>query len=322
SYSSEMNNLFKQVSPRLSFSYKLKPNFFLNMNVGRYFQLPPYTALGFANSLGTLVNKSNGITYIQADHLMAGFEWQPNEASQFTVEGFLKLYDKYPVSLNDSVSISSKSADYGTFGDEPLVSTGKGRTYGVEFLYRNKKFLGFNTLFSYTLVRSETSFMDGNLKPSGSWISTSWDNRHLLTITATRSFKKGWDFGFKWRFVGGPPYTPYDLTTSSLINVWDVQRQPSFDYSRFNSNRLSSFHQLDIRVDKSYFFNSWMLNIYIDIQNVYNFQGDRPPLYTTVSDTNGNPVVDPNDPSRYLLKKVEGSGGGTVLPTIGVIVEF
>ncbi|MBC7125220.1 MAG: TonB-dependent receptor, partial [Bacteroidales bacterium] len=322
SYSSEMSNLLKQVSPRLSFSYKLKPNFFLNMNVGRYYQLPPYTSLGFADSLGTLVNKANGITYIQSDHLMAGFEWQPNEASQFTVEGFLKLYDKYPVSLNDSVSISSKSADYGTFGDEPLVSTGKGRTFGVELLYRNKKLMGFNTLFSYTLVRSETSLMNSNLKPSDKWIPTSWDNRHLITLTAVRSFKKGWDFGFKWRFVGGPPYTPYDLATSSLIDVWNVQRQPLLDYSRFNSLRLKSFHQLDIRVDKSYYFKSWMLNFYVDIQNVYNFQGDRPPLYTTVSDTNGNPVVDPNDPTRYQLKKIEGTGGGTVLPTIGVIVEF
>lgn len=322
SYSAEMNNLLKQVSPRLSLSYMVKPNFFLNANIGRYYQLPPYTALGFADSTGALVNKINGLAYIQSDHLMAGFEWLPNEASQVTVEGFLKFYDKYPVSLNDSVSISSKSADFGTFGDEPLVSTGRGRTYGLEVLYRNKKLLGFNTLLSYTLVRSETSLMNSNLKPTRSWIPTSWDNRHLVTLTATRSFKKGWDFGFKWRFVGGPPYTPYDLTTSSLINVWDVQRQPLLNYSRFNSNRLSSFHQLDIRIDKSYFFSAWMLNIYVDIQNVYNFQGDRPPLYTTVSDTNGNPVVDPNDSSRYLLKKIEGTGGGTILPTIGVIVEF
>lgn len=322
SYSAEMNNLFKQLSPRFSASYMLKPNLFLNANVGRYYQLPPYTALGFANATGSLVNKTNGLSYIQSDHLMAGFEWQPNEQSQITVEGFLKFYDRYPVSINDSVSISSKSADYGTFGDEPLVSTGKGRTFGVELLYRNKKLMGFNTLFSYTLVRSETSLMNSNLKPSGKWIPTSWDNRHLVTLTATRSFKKGWDFGFKWRFVGGPPYTPYDLATSSLINVWNVQRQPSLDYSRFNSLRLQSFHQLDIRVDKSYYFQSWMLNFYVDIQNVYNFQGDRPPLYTTVSDTNGNPVVDPNDATRYLLKKIEGTGGGTVLPTIGVIVEF
>ncbi len=322
SYSAEMNNLFKQLSPRFSASYMLKPNLFLNANVGRYYQLPPYTALGFANTTGSLVNKTNGLSYIQSDHLMAGFEWQPNEQSQITVEGFLKFYDRYPVSINDSVSISSKSADYGTFGDEPLVSTGKGRTFGVELLYRNKKLLGFNTLFSYTLVRSETSLMNSNLKPSGKWIPTSWDNRHLVTLTATRSFKKGWDFGFKWRFVGGPPYTPYDLATSSLINVWNVQRQPSLDYSSFNSLRLQSFHQLDIRVDKSYYFQSWMLNFYVDIQNVYNFQGDRPPLYTTVSDTNGNPVVDPNDATRYLLKKIEGTGGGTVLPTIGVIVEF
>lgn len=322
SYNAEMSNLLRQISPRFSLSYQLKPEVFINLNVGRYFQLPPYTALGYANPAGVLVNKANGITYIKSDHLVMGAEWRPNESSQFTLEGFLKFYDNYPVSLNDSVSISSKSADYGTFGDEPLVSSGKGRTYGLEFLYRNKKLLGFNTLISYTLVRSETSRMDGNLKPLNEWIPTSWDNRHLLTITGTRSFAKGWDFGFKWRFVGGPPYTPYDLATSSLISVWDVQRQPSLDYSRFNSNRLKSFHQLDIRVDKSYFFSSWMLNIYIDIQNVYNFKGDRPPLYTTITDTNGNSTVDPGDPTRYQLKKIEGAGGGTVLPTIGVIVEF
>lgn len=322
SYSNKTNKMLEQISPRFSASYALKPNFFINMNAGRYYQLPPYTALGYSNASGELANKTNGITYIQSDHLMAGIEWQPNEASQLTLEGFLKFYDKYPVSLNDSVSISSKSADYGTFGDEPLVSTGKGRAYGVEVLYRNKKLLGFNTLLSYTLVRSETSVMDKDLKPTDGWVPTSWDNRHLVTLTATRSFKKGWDLGFKWRFVGGPPYTPYDLATSSLINVWNVQRQPLLDYSRFNSNRLSSFHQLDIRVDKSYFFNKWMLNVYVDIQNVYNFKGDRPPLYTTVIDSNGNPVVDQNDATRYLLKRVDGAGGGTVLPTIGVIVEF
>lgn len=322
SYSSEMNNLLRQISPRLSLSYKAAEAIFLNVNVGRYYQLPPYTALGFADSLGTKVNKVNGITYIQSDQLTAGFEWQPNDMSQFTVEGFLKLYDKYPVSLNDSVSISSKSADYGTFGDEPLVSTGKNRAFGVEFLYRSKKLLGFNTLFSFTLVRSETSALNSDLTPSDRWIPTSWDNRYLITTTATRYFGKGWSFGFKWRFVGGPPYTPYDLNTSFLVNVWDVQRQPLLDYSLFNSKRLTSFHQLDIRIDKIYFFNKWMLNFYIDIQNVYNFKGDRPPLYTVITDAYGDPVVNPNDTDRYLFKTIKGSGGGTILPTVGFIMEF
>ncbi len=322
SYSSKMENPLKQISPRLSLSYQLKPSVFLNMNVGRYYQLPLYTALGYANNLGELVNKSNGITYIRSDHVMAGAEWHPNEASKFTAEGFFKLYNNYPVSINDSVSISSKSADYGTFGDEALVSNGKGRAYGIELLYRNKKLAGFNTLISYTFVRSETSKMDKNLQPTNQWIPTSWDNRHLLTVTATRSFGKGWNLGFKWRFVGGSPYTPYDLTTSFLIDVWNVQKQPLLDFSQFNINRLSAFHQLDVRLDKSFFFNSWMLNIYVDIQNLYNFKGDRPPLYTTVSDNNGNPVVDPNDNSRYLSKKINGTGGGTVHPTVGIILEF
>lgn len=35
------------------------------------FQLPSYTMLGFRASDGKLLNKANGITYIQADHLVA-----------------------------------------------------------------------------------------------------------------------------------------------------------------------------------------------------------------------------------------------------------
>jgi len=65
-----------------------------------------------------------------------------------------------------------------------------------------------------------------------------------------------------------------------------------------------------------------MLNFYIDIQNVYNFKGDRPPLYTVITDAYGDPVVNPNDTDRYLFKTIKGSGGGTILPTVGFIMEF
>ncbi len=322
SYNPEMRSLFRQISPRFSLSYEIRPALFLNTGVGRYYQIPLYTSLGYANSLGELVNRTNKLRYIQSDHFTLGTEWQPDENSQLTAEGFLKVYDRYPVSLIDSLPISSKGVDFGSFGDEPLVSNGKGRAYGLELLYRHKKLLGFNTILSYTLVRSETRLMNNNLEPTGTWVPTSWDNIHILNLTATRSFNQGWEIGFKWRFVGGTPYTPYDLETSSLISVWNVQRRPLLDFSQFNSKRLKPFHQLDVRVDKSFFFSRWMLNLYLDVQNIYNFQSDRPPVYTLATDENGAPLVNPNDPSRYVLKKLEGSGGGTILPTVGIIIEF
>lgn len=321
-YSSDMSNLFEQISPRFSASYEITPEYYLNFNVGQFYQQPSYTTLGFSNAAGDLVNKSNGLKYIQSDHFVFGAEWLPNESSRLSVEGFLKLYNNYPVSLIDSVSIASKGAGYGTFGDEPVKSVGKGRAYGAEFLYRNKNLLGFNTLISYTLVRSESAKMDGNLNPTSGFIPTSWDNEHLISITATRTFKRGWDVGFKWRFVGGAPYTPYDLQTSALIDVWNTRNQAVLDYGKFNTLRLGGFHQLDVRVDKMYYFNKWTLNLYVDVQNIYNFKGEEADNFITETDINGNPIVNPSDPTRYLLKKLKNDGSGTILPTIGIIIEF
>jgi len=87
--------------------------------------------------------------------------------SQFTVEGFLKLYDKYPVSLNDSVPFQAKVPTMELLAMNLSLSTGKNRAFGVEFLYRSKKLLGFNTLFSFTLVRSETSALNSDFNSIG-----------------------------------------------------------------------------------------------------------------------------------------------------------
>ena len=61
SYSPEMSNPLKQFSPRISASYKLNELLSFNFNTGRFYQRPPYTALGYRNEAGVLKNKENGI---------------------------------------------------------------------------------------------------------------------------------------------------------------------------------------------------------------------------------------------------------------------
>lgn len=320
SYSSSMNNMLNQISPRLSGSLKISEDFFANFNLGRFYQQPPYTMLGYRLPDGSLVNKNNNLKYIQADHFVAGFEWIPNNKSRITVEGFYKLYNNYPFSVNDNISLASKGADFGTFGDEEVVSTAKGRAYGLELLYRSRDLLGFNTIIAYTLVWSDAE----NTNPSltGNWVPTAWDNRNIFTITATRSFKKDWDFGFKWRYVGGAPYTPWDLDKSSLIAAYNTQGRGFLDYNQFNQLRLEPFHQLDVRVDKMFYLKKWTLNLYVDIQNLYGFKGKQPNNLIVKLDENGQRVINPSDPSRYALEEISGIGAGTLLPAIGVIVEF
>ena len=315
SYSSAMSNPFQNLSPRFSASYQLSPKTSVNFNAGRYLQVPSYTTLGFHNNAGSLINKVNGIGMIGVNHLVAGIDVRPNATTQLSVEGFYKGYDHYPFSVRDSVSLASKGADFGVYGDEEVKPVGKGKAYGTEFLARYKNLFGFKGVLTYTYVRSEFTDLHNNYIPSA------WDKRNLLTITATRSFRQNWDFGFKWRFIGGAPYTPWDIAKSSIKVAWDAQGRGYPDYSQFNKKRLGNFQQLDLRFDKAYYYKNWSLMLYLDIQNATNFKADQPPYLVQQSDANGHPITDPKDASKYLLKTI-AANSGTLLPSVGIMIEF
>jgi hypothetical protein len=312
-YSQSMNNLFEQLSPRFSASYSLTPQWSLNFNTGRYYQLPPYTTLGFKQN-DILVNKANNLKYILADHLIGGLEYRPRQTVLFTVEGFWKGYKDYPFSVKDQISLANKGADFGVLGDEEVLSQAEGRAYGAEFQARVNATSGFNFNLSYTLVRSEF------LNASNEYIPTGWDSKHLLNVTSTTELKKGWRVGGRWRFVGGLPYTPYDIERSSLVEAWNLSGSPYFDFTRLNSERFPPFHQLDLRVDKTFYRDKITAKFYIDIQNLYNFQAEQQDIIVRDTDENGNFILTDNG-TRYQLRRVTNTSG-TVLPTIGIIVEF
>ena len=61
--------------------------------------------------------------------------------------------------------------------------------------------------------------------------------------------------------------------------------------------------------------------LYFDVQNAYNFKSDQPDYLVRAEDGTGKPLTDPNDPNKYLLKTLK-SNSGTVLPTLGIMIEF
>lgn len=317
SYSKEMANPLKQLSPRLSASYSISERWALNANAGMYYQLPSYTVLGYRDQQGTLVNKENGVTYINGNHLVGGVEYKAGNSAKITVEGFYKTYNNYPFVLKDSISLANQGADFGVIGNTPVIPTSKGRSYGVELLAQQKITKGFYGILSATYVRSEFTDKSNEYKPSA------WDNRFLLSLTAGKNFKRGWVAGIRFRWVGGAPYTPTDTTASLIQAAWDVNNQGILDISQLNSQRLRSFNQLDIRVDKLWYFKKWTLNLYLDIQNLLNYKAQQAPRLTPKQDANGNKItyVDGNNVTRYVANSIPNTAG-IVLPTIGLIVEF
>ena len=180
--------------------------------------------------------------------------------------------------------------------------------------------MGANVLFSYTWVRSE--FQDINSK----YIPTAWDNKHLFNLTATRSFKKNWDIGFKYRFTGGAPFTPDDVEKSSNVLAWNAQSRAYPNYNRFNQERLGMYNQFDVRVDKSFYFDTWSLMLYLDIQNLFGASVDTPDILTVDTDDNGQRIiVNPDAPineQQYQMRYIKTEGSGTILPTVGIMIEF
>lgn len=314
-YSSDMSNPIDQLSPRFSLSYSILPELTFNANAGRYFQLPPYTVLGYRDNAGNLVNRNNAVTYIENQHLVAGFQYVFKSNTKVSVEGFYKKYNNYPFTLRDSINLANLGGNFGVIGNEPVVSTGNGRAYGLEFLVQRKLYKGLYGIAALTLVRSEFTDKNDNYVPS------SWDNRFILSLTAGKKFEKNWEFGARLRVLGGTPYTPYDYNTTAIKEVWDINRQGVEDWSKLNTERLNTSYQLDIRIDKKYFFDKWSLNVYLDIENVTNSQTTLQPNIDVVKDDNGNPIENPSDPSKYLIEQIPNTSG-TILPTIGIVVEF
>lgn len=308
-------NPLDQVSPRFSASYQFASKWSVNASVGRFYQLPPYTILGFRDNKNNLVNRQNDITYISCDHIVFGFEYLPRMNTKMTIEGFYKQYDNYPFLTRDSVSLANLGSDFGVIGNDPAVPISMGRSYGLELLVQQKLTKGFYGILAATLVRSEFQDKNGDYAPSA------WDNGQIVTLTAGKKFKKDWEIGARFRFLGGAPYTPFDENLSANRVNWDLRGVGILDYDRLNTERSGSVNQLDLRIDKRWYFEKWSLNAYFDIQNVYNYQAPLAPFISVERDDLGNPIVDPNDPSRYVTTEIENFSG-TVLPSIGLIIEL
>ncbi|MBS3993046.1 MAG: TonB-dependent receptor [Bacteroidetes bacterium] len=314
-YASSMNNPLKQFSPRFSASYAITDKLSVNFNTGIYYQLPPYTVLGYRNNNLELVNKQNGVTYIQSNHIVSGFEFNPTFNAKISIEGFYKKYKNYPFLVNDRISLANLGGDFGVIGNEEVTSNSNGRSYGIEFLAQQKLSTSIFGILSYTYVRSEFTNKDNK------YIASSWDNKHLLNITLGKKLNRNWEIGAKFRLLGGAPYTPYNYEISALKAVWDVTQQGVFDWNKLNEKRNPTAHTLDLRVDKKWYYKTWSLNVYLDVQNVYNFKATTQSYLDVVKDTDGNLVTDTSKPNSYKLYEIDNTTG-TILPSIGIMVGF
>src|SRR6185295_10291367 len=92
-----------------------------------------------------------------------------------------------------------------------------------------------------------------------------YDQTHILALIGSYKLGHGWRLGGRFRFTSGSLYTP---EREGAVDATAGVNQSAPDSPPFGA-RLPPFHQLDVRVDKTWTFASWKLTFYADVQNVY-----------------------------------------------------
>ncbi|NMC72690.1 MAG: TonB-dependent receptor [Myxococcales bacterium] len=161
---------------------------------------------------------------------------------------------------------------------------GEARAYGAELLVRYEPDDWFWGWIALTLMRSETR------RPDEDWTPSSFDQWLNLTILGSFDLGKGWTAGFRFRVAQGFPRTPI---AGSIFDA-DCDAYIGLPGER-NSIRLPWFHQLDLRVDKTFDWEVFKLSVYLDVQNVY-YQQNVEALrynydYTLHTYTTGLPIL-------------------------------
>ena len=310
-FSAATRRFWQQLSPRVSASYALSDSWSVNAGAGMFYQLPPYTALGYKEE-GVEVNR--GLKYMRATQGALGFDWRLRDRLIVSVEGFCKYYTDVPLSVADGVPLTCKGDDYGTAGDERLVSSAAGRACGAELMVRWQIPDRLNVVGAFTWFRSEY-----RRDRRSAYIPSAWDNRFIANVSGTYDLPRHWSVGAKLSAIGGAPYTPYDVEKSSLVLAWNAQGRPYYDYARYNTGRLDAFVQLDLRIDKVFYLRGCMLGLYVDLQNVTCSKLRQPDVLVSTGVIE-NPEASPAE-QRYKMKYLR-QASGTLVPTLGVTVEF
>jgi hypothetical protein len=130
----------------------------------------------------------------------------------------------------------------------------------MELLFKHNPKDGFFGWVSYTLMRSER-------KDPGSdtYRLFDYDQTHILTVLGMYKLNTRWEVGGRFRYVTGNPQTPIvGSVFSSDTNTFEPIQGET------NSRRVPPFHQLDLRIDRNWIYDTWSLTAYFELRNAYN----------------------------------------------------
>ena len=255
--------------PRAAVRWQVVPGSTLKAAYGLYGRLPDaqYLLPNFGNP--ALVSE-------RSQQFVVGYEQEFPQWINLDVQAFYNLRSNL-TSPSKSVTIAN-----GQVHPELWNNGGSGRTYGLEIMLRRMptSSTAFYGWVAYTLSRSlrrdqplGSSYSQLGVRTPYTAYDTQeylsqYDQTHILTIVAQWTLPLGFEAGMRFRLVSGNPTTP---VRSGAI-FWDSDVDGYTDdlsHVARNADRLPTFHQLDVRVDKTFTYDLWKLTVYLEVINAY-----------------------------------------------------
>lgn len=257
-------------SPRLLVRYRVGAHDFIKATAGQFSQLPslPVGVPGF-ESFG-----------------LASYGLQRSRQASFGFESALEERLGIDVNLDTSVFYQRLHLTdlRNTLIPDPeapdLLEPREGQSYGIEVMLRRPMKHKFYGWLAYTLSRSER-VVDGIIVPSD------WNQTHILNLVTGYRLPRNYSASVRFHFNSGRPYPVYNQGTTNVDGY----------------THLSDFPQLDLRADKRFVFDNYILDAYIEVVNATRSRE----VYDLKRSANGAMTE-----SSYRL----------VLPSIGVHAEW
>jgi outer membrane receptor for ferrienterochelin and colicin len=240
-------------SPRISVAYNVNEKLTLNGAYSEFFQSLPTFIL-------SQDKKNKKLKDPKSVHYILGLEYLLSPDTRLTFELYNKEYKNFPLTPDDPAKfVVDDGRSMSLFGSyQNLQDIGIAYSRGAELMIQKRLVNDFYGLASVSLFRSR--YRDLNKK----WRDRIYDNQFLVSVIGGYKPNNKWEFSFRWNFAGGVPYSPFDKAKSSELNTGIINRE------KINESRYPTYHSMNIRFDRRYFFSKSSLVTYLSIWNVYN----------------------------------------------------
>jgi hypothetical protein len=235
------------IMPRLSLVYQKNKDLSYHLATGLYYQAPQ-------NGEATEEFGNPELKAEKSVHLNIGLQQDFRKGSS---NGYVLNIDGFYKDLSDLIVNTSDTFSDGT--PKVYANDGTGTIYGLQALVKYK-YNEWSLVGAYTYLQSTRDEPGRNTYPS------EFDQTHNLNLIGSYE-RSRWTYSARLRYVTGRPYTGvesaiYDSDSDVYIPVRGA----------FLAERYEPFFQFDLRFDRKWIYDSWILSAYLDIQNLTNNQ--------------------------------------------------